>query len=80
MSDPIITAFEIGVTIGGLSVLFILITASYYNLRRSSAISKSLRFMYFDMIENEKRTVKITVEKTKRKLKLISFSRVSELY
>lgn len=80
MTDPITTAFEIGVTVGGLSCFSIIVAALNFNARRSKSIRQALFTTYLDMIENEKRTIKITVEKAKRKLKLVSFSVVSDLY
>ena len=75
------TAVEIGITIGGLSVFAIFVAGSkYLQSKRPKSLKKILDDLYLNMIVGDQRTLNITIKREKRKMKLVSYRLVSELY
>ena len=75
------TAFEIGIAFGGLCASILFIGGSVYIRRtRPKTLGMLLFDLFLTMNENEEKTIKITVSKVKRKLKLKSWAVVSDLY
>ena len=75
------TALEIGITIGGLSVFAIFIGASkYLQSKRPKTIKGILDKLYLEMLVGDQRTLNIKIKREKRKMALISYRLVSDLY
>ena len=75
------TAVEIGITIGGLSVFAIFIGASkYLQSKRPKTIKGILDKLYLEMLVGDQRTLNIKIKREKRKMALISYRLVSDLY
>ena len=75
------TAVEIGITIGGLSVFAIFIGASkYIQSKRPKTLKGIIDKLYLEMLVGDQRTLNITIKREKRKMALISYRLVSDLY
>ena len=75
------TAVEIGITIGGLSVFAIFIGASkYLQSKRPKTLKGILDKLYLEMLVGDQRTLNIKIKREKRKMALISYRLVSDLY
>ena len=81
MTD-IYTAFEIGMSIGGLACFGIFAGGGILIRRiRPKSLTQIMRNLYFEMPnDGDQRTIKITVQRVKKRLKLIKWVVVSDLY
>ena len=75
------TAFYIGMSIGGLCVFGIFAGVQIFMHRtRPKTLKGILDKLYLEMLVGDQRTLNITIKREKRKIALVSYRLVSDLY